>query len=361
MKPIIRAILAISILAVSCKKSPEKTFPAEEKITESVYASGIVKSRNQYQAFATVSGLVSRIWVVEGDTIKKGSPILQLSDANARLNTENARIAADYSTISANADKLKELNVNIDQARIKMENDASLLNKQKNLWTQGIGTQNDLDQRELQYKTSTNNYKALQLRYNDLKQQLDFQEKQSRKKLEIAGNSSGDYTVRSEVNGKVYKVLKEKGEMVTPQTPIAIIGDASGFYLELQVDEYDIARIKSGQKTLLNMDSYKNRVFEAVITRINPIMNEQSKSFTVEAEFINQPPTLYPNLTAEANIIIESKEKAITIPRAYLLEDGTVLLSNKEKRKVKTGLKDYQKVEILEGLSTKDEIMLPAQ
>lgn len=349
----------IAALLLSCKSKQEKVCPVEEKITESVYASGIVKSKNQYQVFSAVGGLVKEIFVTEGDIVKKGDPIMRLSDITARLNSENAKIAVDYSSVAANADKLNALKIDIASAKAKMDNDASLLEKQWNLWNQGIGTRNELDQRELMHTNSVNSYNAAKLRYNDLQQQLNFQAKQSQKKLEISNTATNDYTIKSEVSGKVYNVLKEKGEMVNTQTPVALIGDADGFTLELQVDEYDIARIKIGQKILLSMDSYKGQVFEAVVQKINPAMNIQSKSFTVDAAFVVPPPALYPNLTTEANIIINVKEKALTIPRNYLVDDGYVILSNKEKRKVTTGLKDYQKIEILSGLSVSDVIIKP--
>lgn len=346
-------------LLLSCKSKQEKTSPVEEKITESVYASGIVKSKNQYQVFSAVGGLVKEIFVTEGDIVKKGDAVMRLSDITARLNSENAKIAVDYSSVAANADKLNALKIDIANAKAKMDNDASLLEKQRNLWNQGIGTRNELDQRELIHTNAVNAYNAAKLRYNDLQQQLNFQAKQSQKKLEISNTATNDYTIKSEVSGKVYNVLKEKGEMVNTQTPVALIGDAGGFTLELQVDEYDIARVKIGQKILLSMDSYKGQVFEAMVEKINPAMNVQSKSFTVEAAFVVPPPALYPNLTAEANIIINVKEKALTIPRNYLVDDGYVILSNKEKRKVTTGLKDYQKIEILSGLSISDVIIKP--
>ena len=149
--------------------------------------------------------------------------------------------------------------------------------------------------------------------------------------------------------------------MVNTQSPVALVGDSSTFVLELQVDEYDIARIRPGQKILVSMDSYKGQVFEAVVEKINPLMSERSKSFTIDAGFITQPPALYPNLTCEANIVIQEKEKTLTIPRAYLLENNYVLLANKEKRKVTTGLKDYQKVEILSGVTVNDFILKPSQ
>jgi HlyD family secretion protein len=159
----------------------------------------------------------------------------------------------------------------------------------------------------------------------------------------------------------VYSLLKEKGEMVNTQSVIAIVGDANDFILELQVDEYDIAKIKIGQKVFINMDSYKGQVFEAKVSKINPIMNERSKSFLIEAVFTTKPPTLYPNLTTEANIVIQTKENALTIPRAYLIDEAYVLLENNQKVKVETGLKDYQKVEILRGVTANTVIYKSAK
>lgn len=357
------AKLFISYLAVlllfSCTKKTEKTNPTEEKITESVYASGVIKSNNQYQVFSSVNGLVKEVLVEEGDIVKKGDAIMRLSDVTARLNSENAQLAVDYSSVTANTDRLNALSMDIATAKSKMDNDASLAERQRSLWAQGIGTRNELDQRELNYKNSLNTWQAAKSRYADLQQQINFQAKQSQKNLELSQKTAGDYSIKSETNGKIYTILKKKGEMVTTQNPVALVGDATGFTIELQVDEYDITRVQPGQKVLLGMDSYKGQVFEAEIKKINPLMNDQSKSFLVEAVFINPPPALYPNLTTEANIIIAVKEKVLTIPRSYLLEDGTVLLASKEKRKVVTGLKDYQKVEIISGLSANDFILKP--
>jgi HlyD family secretion protein len=88
-------------------------------------------------------------------------------------------------------------------------------------------------------------------------------------------------------------------------------------------------------------------------------MNERSRTFKIEAHFIKPPEKLYPNLTAEANIIIQIKKNAITIPKAYLIEDKYVLVNKDEKREVKTGLSDYQKVEILSGLNAEETIYKP--
>lgn len=344
---------------LACKQRQEKVQPIVEKITKSVYASGFVKSNKQYQVFSTVSGLIQKIPVKEGDLVKKGDPLIIIVNEASKLNAENAEIAADYADVSSNNDKLNELKINIDLARSKMANDLLLWQRQQNLWSQQIGTRVELEQRELAYKNSRTAFEASLLRYNDLKKQLNFSSLQSRKSLEISNTLARDYTIRSQVDGRVYSILKEPGEIVSPQAPVAVIGEAGSFILELQVDEFDVAKISVGQRIMVTMDSYKGQVFEAAIQKINPIMNDRSRSFTVEAAFVSKPPTLYPNLTAEANIIIQTKEKALTIPRNFLTDDDYVVLEDKQKRKVVTGLKDYQKVEILKGITSQDIIFKP--
>ncbi|PRY10176.1 multidrug resistance efflux pump [Pontibacter ummariensis] len=353
-------LLPVMFLLASCGGEQEKTQPTVANISESVYASGVVRSKDQYQLFPSVSGTVQQVLVTEGDLVQQGTPLLKVENEAARLSTENARIAAEFARVDANAEKLNELQAAIDLARSKKQNDSLLLVRQRNLWANQIGTKVELEQRELSYKNSLTAYRSAVLRYQDLKKQLDFAARQSQKNLQISQTRTDDYTVKSETDGKVYSVLKEKGEMVSPQSPVAVIGDADEFILELQVDEYDIARVKPGQRVLLNLDSYKGQVFEGKVYKINPAMNERTRSFTVEAAFVTKPATLYPNLTTEANIIIQAKENALLIPREYLLDGAFVLKENEEKVAVKTGLKDYQQVEILEGLSKDDVIVKPA-
>ena len=127
----------------------------------------------------------------------------------------------------------------------------------------------------------------------------------------------------------------------------------------MQVDEFDILKIRKGLPVLVNLESFPGKVFDAIVTKINPLMNERSKTFMVEAEFINTPEKLYANISFEASIVLETKEKALLIPRNYLINDSTVLKANGEKQIIKTGLKDYNKIEILSGLTSTDELLKP--
>lgn len=356
-------IYGISCIVVffSCGKKEETTQPIKQNITESVYASGKIKSKNQYEVFAQVSGIIEQVHVEDGDMVHKGDALITLINETPKLNTENARIAASFLSVDANRDKLNEALVNISLAKEKFDNDSLILIRQQRLWTNGIGSRNELDQRELALKYSRSSFETAKLRYSQLEKQLQFSELQSQKALQISYRTSGDYVVRANQDGRVYSISKKPGEVINPQQPFAVIGNAGNFILELQVDEYDISKISLGQKAIVSMDSYKGQVFEGTITKIDPIMNDRSRSVTIEAVFITQPPILLPNLTAEANILISQKEKALTIPRNFLVDETYVLLESGEKRKITTGLKDYQRVEVIDGLNANDIIKKPAQ
>lgn len=346
---------------IGCGRHTEKIKPVESSISESVYASGTVKSKDQYDAFATVTGVIEQVYVSEGDTVDAGTPILSVSGEAQRLCRENAELAAQFADFNNNQGKLNEARIAIDLAKNKLKNDSALYFRQKALWQQQVGTKVDLEQRQLAYEGSQNAYYNAQVTYNDLKRQLEFSSSQSKKNLMISNKQASDYVLKSDIKGRVYSLLKEKGEMVGPQTPLAVIGDAHTFLLQMQVDEYDILKVRTGQQVLITMDSYKGQVFEASITKIYPMMNERSKSFLVEAVFTKGPEVLYPNVTFEANIVIRKKDKALLVPRNYLLHDSVLVKASGDHVTVKTGLMDYKYVEILSGISLSDELIMPKE
>jgi HlyD family secretion protein len=355
------SILLSIVIFYSCNNRVEKSKPVLENITESVYASGIIKSKNQYQVFSTVTGIVNKLLVTENDSVKTGTPLIQVSNETSKISRENALLAANYANVTANQEKLTELENSIAFAQSKYHNDSLIFKRQQNLWNQGIGSKLDLEQKELAAKNSKNAFESAKLKYTDLLKQLKFNAGQARNNLTITQKNESDFIVRSEIEGKVYSLYKQPGEIVNPQTPLALVGDSKNFLLELQVDEYDIAKIKEGQRVLVSMDSYKGKIFEARVSKIYPLMNEHSKSFSVEAVFVSSPPVLYPNLTVESNVSIQAKEKALLIPRSYLINDSLVLVAKDKMRVVSIGLKDYRNVEIIKGLDTNDVIYKPQQ
>jgi HlyD family secretion protein len=347
------------LLLGACGKKPEVFHASIKPITASVYASGVVKGKNQYQVFPKTIGTIEAIFVSEGDLVKAGQPILKISNAVAELSKKNADATARFNDLKANQDKLQELVENINLLRDTYTQDSLLWMRQQVLFKEQVGSQLELEQRTLNFKRSKANYQTSLLKYQQLKRQVDYAALQSKVSAGISEVQLEDLVVKSDIHGKVFSILKKRGEMVNTQSPVAIVASAELFYLELLVDEFDIAKIKIGQQVVVTMDSYKGQVFEAKVSKIVPIMNERNKTFLIEADFNKAPEKLYPNLTAEANIVIQSKEQALLIPRNLLVDQQYVLLANGERRLVQTGLADYEQVEILSGITTADELLIP--
>jgi HlyD family secretion protein len=360
MRPSLLLLITVACFS-ACKDKVEKIKPSIENISSSIYASGLVKSKSQYQAYAAVSGIVNKVFVQEGDTIKKGDAILSISNATQRLNKENAELTATYNDYNANKGKVNEASLMMELALSKMKNDSAQYFRQLSLWQQQIGAKMDLDQKEIAYENAKTAYYSSKVKYIDLKRQLAFTAAQAKKNLQISKQQASDYVLKSQIDGIVYSIDKHIGEIINAQTPVAIIGDARQFVLEMQVDEYDIIKITVGMPVKVTLNSYKGKVFDAKVSRVIPLMNERSKTFVVEAVFTEEPKVLYPNISFEASIVLQTKKDALLIPRQYLIDDSIVLKKDGSKVAVKTGLKDYQKVEILSGITAQDEIIEPKQ
>ncbi len=330
-------------------------------ITDAVYASGVLKARDQYQAFAAVNGLVAFVHVEAGDSVKKGDALFTIDDRASSLGSQRAELSVDLLRQNAGAASpvLEQLNLNVEQARTRLANDSLMYVRQQNLWDQQVGSKAELDNRELAYTSARNAFQRAQKALSETRTRLRNELRMAENELAMRRAAEGDHTVRSLIDGRVYDVLIERGELATTQRPLAIVGRADAFVLELQVDEYDIVRISPGQTVWVNMDSYKDRVMEATITHADPMMNERSRTFTVEAVFKDPPPRLYPNLTLEANVVIDRKEQALTIPAAYLVDGRYVLTGEDERTEVEVGLRDLRRVEILAGIDSSTKIFRP--
>lgn len=358
MKHSIYIILIVLVLS-ACTESADVVHPETKDITQSVYASGVIVSKDQYQVFTTTSGILEQFLVSEGDTVRNGQAIATISNKQAILSGSNAALTAEFNALQNNAERLDELKMAVQTAALKRTDDSLLMARQRSLSKQGVGSQTELEQRTLIAANSRTAHENAVLRYQQMVKQLRFASKQASINRAISASTVNDLTVRSEVEGRVFAVLKKKGEAVNPQTPLAVIGSEDWFVIELQVDEYDIASIRVGQPAYITMDSYRDSAFHATITKVHPMMNARTKSFTVEAIFTESPSKLFANLTVEANIVLQTKKSALIIPRSYLTKDGYVKLKSGSLQKVVTGIMDYQMVEVLSGVTKNDALVKP--
>jgi HlyD family secretion protein len=354
--------ISISFLILSCSKKNLNTIEVKQtEITESVYASGVIKALDQYTVFSTVNGILKETKITVGQQITNGQVLFSLDADKAKLNEENSQLFYQLSQESNRfiQDKIAEMELKVQAAKDKLTLEESIYNRNKRIKEYKIISEVDYERVELAYKSSKINYETAIKQLSQLKSQLHNEQNRNAINLKISQKSLSDFEIHSAFSGQLFNILVKDGSLITTQTPLAVIGQTDAFLLELEVDENDMVRVALGQKVVVTLDSYKNKVFEAVIDKIYPIMDERSRTFKIEAHFVNPPKKLYPNLTAEANIIIQTKENVITIPKMYLLPGDSVFIAKDQKRKVKIGLNDYQNVEIIQGLKVGETIYQP--
>jgi multidrug efflux pump subunit AcrA (membrane-fusion protein) len=353
--------IAFLALAIGCKEEEGTITATVGPITESVYASGVVKAAGQYQVFPMVNGQVVAILVNEGDTVKAGQALLHIDDRTSSLSTNNAyaQLQLLERNVRDDGPVLAQLRAATTQARDRLTVDSTNYVRQKALWDQKIGSRNDLDQRELAYTTSKAAYeravKALVETRERLRTELDM----ARNNVAISTAGNDDRTPRSLIDGIVYDLMIEPGELATSQKPLAIIGSATDLYLELEVDEYDIRQVKPGQTAYITLDSYSETAFEAEVTRIVPYMDERSRTFKVEARFTEKPPTLYPNFTVEGSIVLRTKEKALLVPASYVVDGAFLMTGSDTPTPITIGARDMEHVEVLEGIDANTKLYKP--
>jgi RND family efflux transporter MFP subunit len=226
------------------------------------------------------------------------------------------------------------------------------------LWAQQIGSLTQLEAKKMAASASKNAVKALQSKLSLVQKQVRFSQIQAKNNEGTAQKTLSEYDVKSDISGEVFQLLAEKGEWVSPQKPLAIIGNSKDFLVHMEVDEVDIAKIAIGQTVVVSLDAYKGKSFKGHVSRITPIMNAKTQSFEIEAVFDEKPNKLYPGLSAEVNIIIAEKTSALLIPVACLGKDNVVATEDGDVV-VKPGLRNLEYVEILEGLTPTSKILAP--
>jgi len=354
--------IALNLIIFSCKNVEEPIQPEAITFTESVYASLSVQPEEWYQVHAAVNGIIKEVLVKEGDVLQKQAPLIQINKTNPELNLRNARLAMDLAkrNYEGRSNLLNELEDEIAIALLRLKNDSINFAKQRNLWEKKIGTQNAYEAKELAYLTSKSNHELLVNRLKRTEQDLLTLWEEARNNYQNAQSNAADYTIRSRINGQVYEVLKEPGEMVSPQEPIAILGSATRFVIQMDIDEVDITRIENGQGVAVSLEAYPDQVFDAFISRIYPSKNMLNQTFRVEASFVKAPGKLFAGLSGEANIIIKVKENALVIPRTYLTSTNEVK-TDEGLVQVETGLRSLDKVEILTGIDKTTNLYLPTK
>jgi multidrug efflux pump subunit AcrA (membrane-fusion protein) len=351
--------IALFFLA-SCKSNVPEISPQKKDLVEMVFASGTLQADDQYSLTAQTEGYLTRLTFKEGDAVRAGQ-LLAFIDNNQ--NIINAQSAVQLQTIAANntlpsAPALQQIQANIEAAGEKLKLDQTQADRYKRLYETNSVAKLEYENAQLAVINSQANLNALQQQYNNQKIAADQQEVSQRSFKDINRVIKDQNLIKAIVTGRIYEKKKQLGDYVRKGDVIAIIGNPGLIYAQLNVDETNMGKLQVGQEAIVQLNTNKNKTYKATIHEILPSFDANSQSFIIKAWFTDSLDFRIAGTQLEANIITGEKKNALVIPRAYLGYGNKVILKNKKTVIVKTGIVSNEWVEILDGITENDVLIL---
>lgn len=173
-----------------------------------------------------------------------------------------------------------------------------------------------------------------------------------------------DAVILSPINGIVIQAIQVSGQIVGGADLIAQVVDITSIYFDTDIDEADISKVLKGLPAEVILDAYPDAVFKGSVEQIIPQTKTTSTGATVVIARIrlDNPKLSFINgLSGQASVIISEQKGALTIPQESLREDNTVLVQTPggiRSQKVAPGIRSDTDVEIKEGLSEGDKVLL---
>ncbi|RJQ49573.1 MAG: efflux RND transporter periplasmic adaptor subunit [Gammaproteobacteria bacterium] len=183
--------------------------------------------------------------------------------------------------------------------------------------------------------------------------------RQAQANLDAARYVVEELSLRAPMDGVVLRQDGEPGETATGAQVLFWVGEASPLRITAEVDEEDIPRVRPGQRVVIKADAFPAETLEGVIAEITPKGDPLNKSYRVR---VTLPPDtkLQIGMTTEVNIITRATPDALLVPLSavangalWLVRDGKA-----ERRGVKTGAVDDKQIEITEGLTGAENIIV---
>jgi HlyD family secretion protein len=317
----------------------------EEIVTNS--KAGTVMSRRRATLSTEIGGRVAELPVHEGDRVKKGDVLVRIADADYKAQLELEQRSFDAAVAAEN------------EARQAVEQAERDLNRNRQLFEQGIVSQGILDQIQSQWERAASARDAAHARVRQAQAAVDLAQV-NRVKTELL----------APFDGVVAEVRTEMGEWITPSPPglpmpaVIELLDTKSLYVSAALDEVDVAKVYTGLPVRITMDSYPGRAFSGHVTRVAPYVldvQQQNRTFETEVEF-DDPASLsgvLPGTSADIAVILEAHEPVLRIPSYALMEGNKVMIvtdNTLASATVKTGLKNWEFAEITSGLSAGDLI-----
>lgn len=287
-----------------------------QKMVQPVFASGLLSSETEAVLSFKIGGIIQKIYVEEGDAIRKGQLLATLD--------------------------LTEISAQVIQARNGLEKAERDLARIRSLYNDDAATLENV-------------------------QDLTTAHNVAKENLRIAAFNKKFAEIRAVTKGRVVRKMKNEGELASPGAPVFFINDTSNdqWKLEAGIADKDWARLKEGDKAAVFFDAYPEEEFEGVLFRLAGGADPANGSYQVELQVDPKDKKFAAGLFAEAKIIPSEGKVYQVIPVEALVEgfgkNGFVFVMDGEAKVKKVGVEiafmQDNKVAIKKGLEGIGEVV----
>ena len=330
-----------------------------------VTVTGTLAADEEVVAGFKVAGRVSEIAVDLGSPVRKGQLLARLDPTDFRLLMEQAEAALrqvraglglprDGSDESVDPEKtalVREARAVLEEARLNRDRTARL--SEKNLIARS-----EVDASQSRLLVAESRYQAALEEIRN-RQELLAERSSSRA---LARQQLSDAVLSAPIDGAVRERRASVGEYLAAGAPVFGLVRVHPLRLRVAVPERDAPSVRVGQavRVLLEGDP---AVHAGRVARLSPSIQEQNRTLNVEAEVANQDGKLRPGSFARAEIVVEADRTAVMLPastvvtfagleKVFVVKDGKAV----EKR-IRTGRRSGDRVEILEGVAAGEPVV----
>ena len=319
-------------------------------------ASGYVTARRRATVSSKITGKVIEVNVEEGMMVKEGQVL-------ARLDASGPRAALALAEAQAEAARrgLRENEVRLEQARLAERRVTQLL-------TDRIVSQSQVDQAKADAD-------SIEAHIAALREQISVSERQ----IQVEQAELSNYVIRAPFGGVAVSKDAQPGEMVSPvsagggftRTGICTIVDMNSLEIEVDVNESYISRVKPGQEVVAVLDAYPDWMIPSRVITTVPTADRQKATVLVRIGFNELDPRILPDMAIKVSFLRDADESAAPVaqsttltPRATIKTEGgnsfafVVRGDGVERRAVRLGDADGDRVEVLAGLQPGDRVVV---
>lgn len=311
---------------------------------------GTVKACNRSKLSMQRGGAVATLNVKKGDRVQTGDVLLTLSNEEMKARVKQAEA------------QLASARLAHDQACATAAQSARDAARAENLANRKLVAEEAREESRTRALTSKKSCEA-----------AEAQEAMAAASLQMEQALLAQTILRAPFAGIVAEINGEVGEYVTPSPPgvptppaVDLIDDRC-LYVTAPIDEVDASALRPGLPARVTLDAYRGQKFSGTLTRIAPYVQElekQARTVDVDIQLDSVPSdvSLLIGYSADAEIILETRQQVLRVPVEAIQAGDTVLRVNAEgrleRRQIQTGIANWSYREVLAGLQEGDSLLL---